>query len=142
MDGENRISRRKALKRMGAGAAIAWSAPVLSSLRTPAFAQPYPPRCDPTDCEFVCGQGFVVCGQGSQGFDCVCDHDLQDNCLCLNDAFCSDLAACGPAGECPSGTHCIPTSCCDTPICAFDCGQLPDGAQPAGSGTTLSGKVY
>jgi hypothetical protein len=35
------ISRRAMLKRIGAGAAIAWSAPVLSSFRTPAFAQ-YP----------------------------------------------------------------------------------------------------
>lgn len=33
------ISRRTMLKRLGAGAAVAWSVPVLTSLRTPAFAQ-------------------------------------------------------------------------------------------------------
>jgi hypothetical protein len=36
------ISRRKMLKRMGAGAAVAWSAPILTSVSTPAFAS-YPP---------------------------------------------------------------------------------------------------
>lgn len=33
------ISRRKVLKRIGAGAAVAWTAPILVSVRTPAFAQ-------------------------------------------------------------------------------------------------------
>jgi hypothetical protein len=33
------IPRRKALKRLGAGAALAWTAPILTSLRVPAFAQ-------------------------------------------------------------------------------------------------------
>jgi hypothetical protein len=35
------VSRRAMLKRIGAGAAVAWSAPVITSIRTPAFAQ-YP----------------------------------------------------------------------------------------------------
>jgi hypothetical protein len=33
------VSRWSALKRIGAGAAIAWTASVLTSIRTPAFAQ-------------------------------------------------------------------------------------------------------
>jgi hypothetical protein len=35
----NAISRRRLIKRLGAGAAVAWSAPVLLSVRTPAFSQ-------------------------------------------------------------------------------------------------------
>lgn len=35
------ISRRRMLKRIGAGAAVAWTAPILTSVRVPAFAQ-YP----------------------------------------------------------------------------------------------------
>src|SRR2546428_6130851 len=35
---EHRISRRRMLKRIGAGAAVVWSAPILTSIRTPAFA--------------------------------------------------------------------------------------------------------
>ena len=38
-DARNRISRRTALKRVGAGAALAWTAPVIASGRVPAFAQ-------------------------------------------------------------------------------------------------------
>jgi hypothetical protein len=33
------ISRRRLIKRIGAGAAVAWSAPVLLSVRVPAFSQ-------------------------------------------------------------------------------------------------------
>src|ERR1700724_3540177 len=42
MDSEQprvRISRRKVLKQIGTGAAIAWSAPILTSIETPAFAE-------------------------------------------------------------------------------------------------------
>jgi hypothetical protein len=35
----NAISRRRLIKRLGAGAAVAWSAPVLMSVKVPAFAQ-------------------------------------------------------------------------------------------------------
>lgn len=34
----NSISRRRLIKRLGTGAAVAWTAPVLLSVRTPAFA--------------------------------------------------------------------------------------------------------
>jgi hypothetical protein len=39
------ISRRKMLKRIGAGAAVAWTAPILTSVQTPAFAQGYDGTC-------------------------------------------------------------------------------------------------
>jgi hypothetical protein len=38
------ISRRRMIKRIGAGAAVAWTAPVLMSVRVPAFAQSPPCR--------------------------------------------------------------------------------------------------
>jgi hypothetical protein len=41
----NEVSRRRMLERIAAGAAVGWSAPVLSSVPTPAFAQ-YPPPDD------------------------------------------------------------------------------------------------
>ncbi|MGH2557363.1 MAG: CHRD domain-containing protein [Actinomycetota bacterium] len=37
--GAGGISRRRMLKRVGAGAAVAWTAPILMSVRVPAFAQ-------------------------------------------------------------------------------------------------------
>jgi hypothetical protein len=46
------VSRRSALKKIGAGAAIAWSAPVIMSVGQPAFAAGTPaPACTTcTDC--------------------------------------------------------------------------------------------
>jgi hypothetical protein len=43
----NEISRRRMLTRIAAGAAVGWSVPVLTTVRTPAFAQ-YPPPEDRT----------------------------------------------------------------------------------------------
>jgi hypothetical protein len=40
--GAGGISRRRMLRRMGAGVAIAWTAPILTSVRVPAYAQPSP----------------------------------------------------------------------------------------------------
>src|SRR5437588_13118859 len=42
------VSRRKVLKRIGAGAVVAWSTPILTSIRAPAYAAspPPPPPCD------------------------------------------------------------------------------------------------
>lgn len=37
--GAGGISRRKMLKRVGAGAAVAWTAPILTSVSVPAYAQ-------------------------------------------------------------------------------------------------------
>jgi len=125
MDGENRISRRRMLKRIGAGAAIAWSAPVLSSLRTPAFAQPYPPRCD-DPCDDTCADGLIdVCGSGpGPGDTCHCSRADDGSCQCWDNFFCANSFACGNGG-CPPGCFCIRASgnCCGVDICACPCGS-------------------
>lgn len=136
---ESRISRRRMLKRIGAGAAVAWSAPVLSSLRTPAFAQGYPPVCR-EPCEFTCGGTVQECGPGIGGFGCLCDHDVAGECFCLNDAFCSDLAACTTSGDClVPGFRCVPSTCCPTAVCAPPCGILPRVTRSVEDGQTISG---
>jgi hypothetical protein len=43
--GAGGISRRRMLRRVGAGVAIAWTAPILTSVRVPAYAQPSPGVC-------------------------------------------------------------------------------------------------
>jgi Cu/Zn superoxide dismutase len=40
--GAGGISRRRMLRRMGAGVAVAWTAPILTSVRVPAYAQTSP----------------------------------------------------------------------------------------------------
>jgi hypothetical protein len=76
------ISRRKVLKRIGAGAAIAWTAPVLTSLRTPAFAQSPECQCPPADCN-----NFATCDNG-----CLCaPHHGGGPCICWLSGFCSGI---------------------------------------------------
>lgn len=110
-----RISRRRALKRIGAaGAAVAWSAPLLSSLRTPAFAQASP-RCREG---FSCGGDFETC---SDSPFCVCTSTvdgaecLDTNCTglgvgCTTNDQCETLV--GPGARCqPAGTGCCGNQC-------------------------------
>src|SRR2546427_9333835 len=78
------VSRRRMLKRIGAGAAVAWTAPILTSIHTPAFAQGSAEcaSCPPFDCTNpeLCR---TVCG-------CAPHHGDAGGCLCW-----------GPNGNCP-----------------------------------------
>jgi hypothetical protein len=114
----NQVSRRTMLRRLGAGAAISWTAPVLMSLRAPAFAAS--PPCPVSGCEKgeIC-DAFVSCG--GRG-DCSCLHTTDPG----NPTFCSDTdficgnQNCETCADCPAGWACI-TSCCPTNTCAPPC---------------------
>jgi hypothetical protein len=119
------ISRRRMLKRIGAGAAVAWSAPILTSIKTPAFAQsgppPPPPPCE--GCSACPSQ--QACNDNS---NCQCWMSSPDNgntCVCnAFVGFCGDTPLCpGGQGDCDSqlpGSTCVQT-CCGQ-ICAPPCG--------------------
>src|SRR2546421_585484 len=83
------------LKGIGAGAAIAWAAPVLTSVRTPAFAQGSPAcGCPPFDCT-----NPQTCPN-----TCLCaPHHGGGPCVCWNSGFCN-----GPGGPdlCASDADC------------------------------------
>jgi hypothetical protein len=106
-DAGNSLSRRKALKRIGAGAAIAWSAPVITSLKTPAFAQTPPPecrQCAPFDCNnsaFCQSPCFSFCVQRIN-LACFCGPLVAWNTsgspICQSDADCP--AQTGPGSVC------------------------------------------
>jgi hypothetical protein len=81
MDSEeqmDRISRRKMLKRIGAGAAVVWSTPIITSIQTPAFAASGPlcSRCIPYDCV----NPMPLCNNGTQ---CVCVTRINGECFCM-----------------------------------------------------------
>lgn len=117
------ISRRKVLKRMGAGAAIAWSAPVLTSLRIPAFAQASGP-C-PKCSDILCCDPGPLCGGDSC---CVCTNTVERVCACLSGTF-----ECGPGAGCTSseacvkefgpGFHCAVVCCSGETQCVPECSQ-------------------
>jgi hypothetical protein len=121
---ENQVSRRKMLKRIGAGAAVAWTAPILTSIRTPAFAaspvgceKDFPACLDPnSDCnnQQICqsSPNFCCCGRTPDGRTCFCY--IHGSCG----------TPCASQADCSGGTTCV-ASCC-----GFAC-QSP--CPPAGS---------
>jgi hypothetical protein len=132
--GHEGISRRRMLKRVGAGAAIAWSAPILSSLRTPAFAQ-YPVRCTECAGDFCFGQ--TICGDsGPFGCNCAQVVEAETTCFCYEDDFCSNRDTCTEQSDCPAGQTCVHT-CCDaalgTPVCFSPCGAGAGSASGSGA---------
>ena len=110
-----RHSRRTALKRIGAGAAIAWSGPILISLKAPAFAQ-YFFDCDFGPCSCLPGGGDVdVCGIDQYG-DCWCGRTFDHGCQCAQLP-----EVCGE--ECFSDADCTCPNCyCFNDFCyGFEC---------------------
>jgi hypothetical protein len=119
------VSRRRMLKRIGAGAAIAWSAPVLTSLKVPAFAVSGPSECAQIDHCYVPCSACVYCGPPRS--DCCCIPQVTNvaGCFCAkagtcgahecsSDADCSDV---GPKYRCGVLGHCCPWPRACLPLC-------------------------
>ena len=128
------ISRRKMIKRIGAGAAIAWTAPVLSSIRTPAFAQ-YG-TCNTCDVNNPCNVAIPCNNDPNCNCWVVADHS---GCFCGSFVFaCGDCGVCpgGTDAECPSGSRCVDTCCGFT--CAPPCapGACQGSKNSSGARTT------
>jgi hypothetical protein len=112
------ISRRRMLKRIGAGAAVAWSAPILTSIRTPAFAQGYGGCGTPgIDC-FTCDPRELDCNGDPS---CGCIPTQESDCFCIAPQACAGLQPCSSSSECPDGLRCA-NSCCGEPLCLVGCG--------------------
>jgi hypothetical protein len=118
------ISRRRMIKRIGAGAAIAWSAPVLTTINTPALAQPYPTCIAEPDCgcSSPCNVPIPCMGRA----DCNCwVHASSRSCTCLH-----FTVSCGEFGLCPGGadSECGAGLCCVDTCCGFTCTPACGGA--------------
>ncbi len=144
MDSEAKISRRKMLRNVGIAGAMAWTAPVLSSLGSPAFAS-VQSRHNKTCRDFVlqdpangaCG----VCNINSVGCEnnggCFCIVNVKGCCFCTQGASCASLIPC-PQGQfqCPTGQQCVPQTCCNTgQVCVPPCGGAPQVPRRAGRTT-------
>jgi hypothetical protein len=97
---DRRVSRRAALKKIGVGTAIAWSAPVITTFGSRAFAAGTPaplPLCNRGPCQ-PC---FKPCPSNG---GCAClDHG--GDCVCIS-GFTSAFP-CSADSECPSGSICV-----------------------------------
>ena len=115
------ISRRRMLKRVGAGAAIAWAAPVLTSLRMPAFAAISQPECSGCSCDFFGNPS------GCNGnVDCFCDQRIDaegGGCFCDNDTQVGVGVGCTSSAQCPGGA-CVKLDCQGGTVCLGACGSI------------------
>jgi hypothetical protein len=126
------ISRRRMLKRIGAGAAVAWTAPILTSIRTPAFAQSGESPCDPgapCDINTPCNVA-IACHNGNPLCNCWVNAD-HNACFCGDLDACSNHQPCGPGNSCPSGQVCV-DNCCGL-LCYAPCSNV-QGKAPKRTG--------
>jgi hypothetical protein len=127
-DIQDRISRRRMIKRLGAATAVVWTAPVLSTLGgTPAFAQYLCPSCPPlgsSGSEHCANQ--PDCGADPTGNPCCCIRSAEDTCECHSCIMCSSpaLTPCASSRDCPPGWICG-ISCCSDPAAVDDFLCLP-----------------
>jgi hypothetical protein len=118
------------LKGIGAGAAVAWSAPILTSISTPAFAQASGGPCaGKPDCLQGCN-GHLLCGN-----PCFCMQRHSDKaCVCIGQGLCADCnsdADCDPVTG--PGSTCVDVDqnagCCvgfSNTACQPPCGSQRD----------------
>ena len=113
------ISRRRMLTRIGAGAAVAWTVPIVTSIATPAFAVGSVNPCESdTPCNPCCGP-FLPCCKGV----CFNGCDTENNCICFNDNVCNNLSPCTDSRDCLPGYRCLcPNNGCYMSVCVFCCG--------------------
>lgn len=112
---EERVSRRRMLKRIGAGAAVAWTAPVITTLSAgPAFAQSAACDCRSDPC-------LNPCGPPDGG--CLCAEHVGGGCDCFIPQC---LSPCSQDSDCGPGALCVLT-CCGENTCANLCGGGSSG---------------
>ena len=129
MDSETKISRRKMLKNVGIAGAVAWTAPIITSLSAPAFASV--DSRDRKSC-FALSKLGGDCAQCSgtslncQGDStCACHVDAAGCCSCSANATCAGLTACTRNSQCLANQKCV-ISCCSTTqaFCVPVCGSV------------------
>jgi hypothetical protein len=126
------ISRRRLLKRLGAGATVAWSVPVLMSIRTPVYAQASP-TCQPMDClkPQTCGSDSA-CPLPPECQFGYCTLMTDGSCLCWSLGFCDpENVACETDADCSQGFRCSRTDpncgCAGNVACVCPCEvECPD----------------
>ena len=113
------ISRRRMLRRIGVATAVAWTTPVVTSLRTPAFAQTI--SAGGCSCFEDCGGPHSECSQS----DCFCLTSIEGKTFCSQDFNCDDplVKSCDTSIDCPTGWICQPAFQVGGP-CTGLCGQV------------------
>jgi hypothetical protein len=127
VESATRVSRRKLIRRLGMGTAVAWLTPIVTTLGSRAEAgcvQCSTPDPENGECGWSCGGTLYQCGQGCGPLgDAYCSHDVDGNCYCWENSFCDQLLTCDQNSDCPAGYACVPDTCCGVPSCFPPCGM-------------------
>ncbi|CAN5206312.1 hypothetical protein BH20ACT24_BH20ACT24_02840 [soil metagenome] len=129
---ERRVSRRDLLKKLGAGVAVAWSAPIVTSFGAKAFATGQ----HKNRCSQPCANTRLCCINCPGALDglCGCSNDTELRCVCWTNAFCVDLSDCQSSADCGTRERCIRnTGCGFAGKCIPFCGD-PVASRGARSG--------
>jgi hypothetical protein len=135
-DRNPRISRRGMLRRIGTGAAIVWTVPVVTSIHAPALAQascnPDPHQCEgcpapefscPSDDNKPCAGPGCQSGFCNGGLGCFVHEDMENCCCrCLQNSRCSCLTPCQSNADCSVGGCIKNTKCGPGGFCMSCCG--------------------
>ena len=115
-----RISRRRMLQNIGVASAVAWTAPIVTSIGSKAFAAGSS-TCQGND--WSCGQELIICGNGGDLGLCVCDLNENGSPVCWADYLCGSqyAKACTSNADCANTPYpvCLQTCCGQTcaPLC-------------------------
>ena len=120
---DERVSRRRLLKRAGVGAAVLGAGSMLTA--SSAAAQGDPTCIGAGGCGECTFQ--TTCGAG-----CGCVITVEGCCFCHQGISCGGATPCHHTSDCPLGWECAYT-CCGGTICIPPCGFL-DAALVEGSG--------
>jgi hypothetical protein len=131
---EGGVSRRDALKKMGVTAAGFWAVPIISSFRSPAFAQVTSPQC-------LCSpanpcHGLDDCG--GVGAPCNCLPTVDGECFCHAATGCAGLTPCTSQGDCSAlpGYVCATSCCAGGAFCHPPCGVATGARVPGEAWST------
>jgi hypothetical protein len=127
---ESQISRRTMLKGIGAGATVAWSAPILSSVATPAFAQTA--VCAGGCADILCfsEEEFICGGDGT----CICTETTEQDCFCGDgNCPCDTYPPCSSSADCPADQRCGLLCCTGELHCLPPCGTCGGDLSPKGA---------
>jgi hypothetical protein len=124
------VSRRDALKKIGIGAGIAWSAPVVLSFynaagaasgtpdySTSTTAETIPPA-HPECAGAVCNEFEPGCSSANADCICVSTPDPSVSFCAPGATLCTVGPACAPDFTCPPGYFCAIDTCCHFNVCA------------------------
>jgi hypothetical protein len=136
---EKTLTRKKLLKRAGAGTAALWALPALTSVAHASHGGRH-----------TCGKGFQCGGDpcsgqtacrppdpvGGCGIGCFCAQTQGGRCHCYDNDYCSNrklkngtVGPCATNADCPAGQRCLNT-CCGVPLCWDDCGVVSSDCTP------------